>query len=146
MKFFAHFIVFICSLLMVSSLMSCEKKKQEAKLIIAKQEFSLNKDTERTFVIDCKGKIQNVGDVDVKKVVVTGFCRSCGEEMIPGRWFTSSIQKTPIQKDVINFIGAGDEIEFNFTEVANFMLTNGQKDPELPDKLEVVIQSYEIVE
>ncbi len=146
MKFFSHFIVFICSLLMVSSLMSCEKKKQEAKLIITKQEFSLNKDTERTFVINCKGKIQNVGDVDVKKVVVTGFCRSCGEEMIPGRWFTSSIQKTPIQKDVINFIGAGDEIEFNFTEVANFMLTNGQKDPELPDKLEVVIQSYEIVE
>ena len=144
---YRNFIVFICCLLMASSfLTSCEKKKQEAKLIIAEQEFSLNKDTERTFIIDCKGKIQNVGDVDVKKVVVTGFCRSCGEEMIPGRWFTSSIQKTPIQKDIINFIGAGDEIEFNFTEVANFMLTSGQKDPELPDKLEVVIQSYEIVE
>ena len=63
LKFFTHFIVFICCLLMASSfLTSCEKKKQEAKLIIAEQEFSLNKDTDRTFIIDCKGKIKNVGD------------------------------------------------------------------------------------
>ena len=41
---------------------------------ISEQEFVLRQDTENTFTIDAKGKIKNIGDVDVKRVLVTGNC------------------------------------------------------------------------
>ena len=148
MKFFSRFIIFTCCMLIfVSFLTSCEKKKKEGKLIISQQEFSLRKDTENTFTIDAKGKIKNVGDVDVKRVVVTGYCRSCGDRFGVGQWQTSpDIAKVPKQMDTISYIAAGAEESFKFTEVADYLLVAGQEKPERPDVLEVVIQSYETVE
>ena len=97
--------IFIVVLIIMLSLftVSCEKKKQ-AKVIITEQEFVLRQDKKNSFTIDAKGKIKNVGEVDVKKVVITGYCRSCGEEWIPGKWFVSGVEKMPDQKDTISYI------------------------------------------
>ena len=78
MKLCSRFLILtFCLMIFALCLTSCEKKKKEGKLIISEQEFSLRQDTKNTFTIDAKGKIKNVGDVDVKKVLVTGYCRSC---------------------------------------------------------------------
>jgi len=52
----------------------------------------------------------------------------------------------PKQMDTISYISAGAEESFKFTEVADYLLTSGEKTPEMPEKLEVVIESFEIVE
>lgn len=117
------------------------------RLIITEQEFSLRQDTENTFTIDAKGKIKNVGDVDVKKVIVTGNCLSCTGLWGVGQWQISpDIDKMPQQMDTISYIAAGVEESFKFTEVADYLLTAGEKTPEMPEKLEVIIQSFETVE
>jgi len=67
---------------------SCTEKK-EGKVIVTEQEFSIRQDAEYNWVIDAKGKIRNVGEVDVKKIVVTGYCRSCGEVFTAGVWFVN---------------------------------------------------------
>jgi hypothetical protein len=52
----------------------------------------------------------------------------------------------PQQTATISFIPAGGEESFSFTEVADYLLVAGQKTPPgLPEKLEIVIESYEIV-
>jgi len=124
---------------------SCEKKKQ-AKVIITEQEFVLRQDKKNSFTIDAKGKIKNVGEVDVKKVVITGYCRSCGEEWIPGKWFVSGVEKMPDQKDTISYIAVGNEESFSFKGITDLLLVAGQKSPEMPEKIEVVIESFETVE
>ena len=147
MKFSRLFIVTCCMLMFVSFLTSCEKKKKEGKLIISEQEFSLRQDTENTFTIDARGKIKNVGEVDVKRVIVTGYCRSCNDRWGVGNWQTSSdIDRMPQQMDTISYIAAGAEESFKFTEVADYLLTAGEKTPEMPEKLELVIESFETVE
>lgn len=131
---------------MIFCLVSCEKTKKEGKVIVSDQEFVMREDSETTFRIDARGKIRNVGDVDLKKVVVTGYCRSCGEIWIPGQWFVSDVEKLPEQKAEINYLPVGGESEFSFKRVADMMLTAGQEPPEMPEKLEVVVESFEIVE
>jgi len=145
---FSRFFVFICCMLMfVSCMTSCEKREKQGKLIISEQEFSLRQDTENTFTIDARGKVKNVGDVDVKRVVVTGNCVSCTGLWGVGQWQTSpDIDKMPQQKDTISYLPAGVEESFSFTEVADYLLTAGETKPVMPEKLEVVILSYEIVE
>jgi len=123
---------------------SCAEKK-EGKVIITEQEFSIRQDAEYNWVIDAKGKIRNVGDVDVKKVVVTGHCRSCGEILSARRWFICDVEKTSGQKDVISYLTAGNEEEFSFKEVAFYFNQTGQSPEGLPDGLEVVIESFETV-
>ena len=135
--------VFIAMLCLFT--ISCEKKKQ-AKVIITDQEFVLRQDKENSFTIDARGKIKNVGEIDVKKIVVTGYCRSCGEEWIPGKWFISGVEKMPDQKDIISYIAVGKEETFSFKGITDLLLATGQKSPEMPEKLEVVIESFEIVE
>jgi hypothetical protein len=133
--------------MVVLCLVSCEKKEKQGKLIISGQEFVLRQDTENTFTIDATGKIKNVGDVDVKRVVVTGNCLSCTGLWGVGQWQTSpDIDKMPQQKDTISYIPAGGEEPFSFTEVADYLLVSGEKKPEMPEKLEVVIESFETVQ
>ena len=147
MKIYSRFFLLICCLsIFVLCLVSCEKKRQ-GKLIITEQEFVLRQDTANTFTIDAKGKIKNVGDVDVKRVLVTGYCRSCTGLWGVGQWQASpDIDRMPQQTDTISFIPAGGEESFSFTEVADYLLVAGQKKPEMPEKLEVVIESFETVE
>jgi hypothetical protein len=127
-------------------LAACTKEKKQGKLEISEQEFTLRQDSDNSFTIDASGKIRNIGEVDVKKVVVTGYCRSCGEEWIPGRWFVSNIEKVPSQKDVIRYIAVGKEESFSFQEITDLLLLTGQDTPEMPENLEVVIESFETVE
>lgn len=134
-------------------LVSCEKPKKEGKVVVTEQEFFVRADktnayTEKTqpVMIDAEGKIRNVGEVDLKNVVVTGYCRSCDEFWIPGKWFVSDIEKVAEQQDVINYLAVGQESEVKFTRVADMLLKAGQEMPELPEGLEIVIESFEVVE
>jgi len=140
-------LIILCLLFMSLFLVACEKEKKQGKLVVSEQEFVMRQDTENTFTIDAKGKIKNVGDVDVKNVVVTGYCRSCPGLWGVGQWQTSpDLERMPQQKDTINYIAAGGEDSFSFTEVADYLLTADRKTPELPEKLEAVIESFETVE
>ncbi|MDA3896528.1 MAG: hypothetical protein PF482_10310 [Desulfobacteraceae bacterium] len=136
------FILIVCMLFV-----SCSEKK-EGKVIITDQEFSIRQDAEYNWVIDAKGKIKNVGEVDVKKVVVTGYCRSCGEIFTAGVWFVNrNIEKRSEQKDVISYLTAGDEDDFRFEEIAFYFQQSGKSpDGDLPDGLEIVIESFETVD
>ncbi|MFW5937195.1 MAG: hypothetical protein ACOCS6_03970, partial [Desulfosalsimonas sp.] len=116
-------------------------------LEVVDSDFSIREADEGSFVVDAKGVIKNVGQVDVKEVEVTGYCRSCGEEVIDGQWFESDYEKMEHQKDVISHLSAGSEEEFEFEEVAFCMMHKSQERPkELPENLEVSIESYEIAE
>lgn len=138
--------IFVIITILCLFTVSCEKKKQ-GKVIVSEQEFVLRQNTENQFTIDAKGKIRNVGDVDVKKVVVTGYCRSCSELWIVGQWVISpDIEKMPYQKDIISYIAAGSEESFSFKGIADMLLRADRKTPELPEQLEVVIESFDTVE
>ena len=134
----------LCLLVTVFWLFSCEKKK-EGKVIVTEKQFVIRQDTDHSYVLDASGKVKNVGDVDVKKVVVTGYCRSCGDLMQSDRWFISNTGKTQDQQDVISYLAAGVEEEFHFREVAFCYGQVGIKRPEMPDQLEIVIESFETV-
>jgi hypothetical protein len=148
LKFYTRsFLLTCCLSMVVLCLISCEKKEMQGKLIISEQEFVLRQDTENTFTIDAKGKIKNIGEVDVKRVLVTGNCLSCTGLWGVGQWQTSpDIDKMPKQMDIISYIPAGGEESFNFTEVADYLLISGQKTPELAENLEIVIESFETVQ
>jgi NMD protein affecting ribosome stability and mRNA decay len=138
---------FLLVLIACIGLVSCAEKK-EGKVIVTEQEFSIRQDAEYNWVIDAKGKIRNVGEVDVKKVVVTGYCRSCSEIWTAGRWLRNDgVEKFPEQKDVINYLTTGTEEEFSFKEVA-FYFRPGGPGPEgkMPENLEVVVESFETVD
>ena len=148
MKLYQRGIILIFSVVLSLCLLSCENKKIEGKVIVTEQEFSIRQDAEYNWVIDAKGKIRNVGDVDVKKVVVTGYCRSCSEIWTAGIWVVSNnIEKSSEQKDIISYLTAGNEEEFSFREVA-FFFRPGGPGPEgvMPENLEIVIESFETVE
>jgi hypothetical protein len=124
-------------------LISCEKKK-EGKVIVTEQEFSLRADGNVSYSLDAKGKIKNGGDVDVKNIVVTGYCRSCGEVVISGKWFVNDLEKRPEQKDIINYLKTGEEAAFSFQAIAYFY---GKQGPQSnPEKLQIVIESFETVQ
>jgi hypothetical protein len=139
-------LLFFCFMLAVS-LVNCGKPK-EGKVIISDHEFSIQQDSKykRNWVIDAKGKVKNVGDADVKNVVVTGYCESCGEAVIIGEWFISDIKKMPNQMDTIAYLPVGAEEEFSFTEVA-LMINQSEKTPDkMPDKMVCKILSFETVQ
>jgi hypothetical protein len=136
----------VTAVLIVLSVIGCAKEQKQAKLEISDQEFILRQDTDHSFVIDAKGSVKNVGEVDVKNVVVTGYCRSCGEVLVNGKWFISDYEKTPDQKDVISYLAAGDKEAFKFKGVAFFMDQSGSEPQKMPEEMELVIESYETVE
>lgn len=145
---FHRFALFYACWLFIACLfiVSCGEKK-EGKVIVTEQEFSIRQDAEYNWVIDARGKIKNVGDVDVKKVVVTGYCHSCSEIWSAGIWLVSNdIDKLPEQKDVISYLSPGEEKEFSFKEVA-FFFRPGGPGPEgmMPEEIEVVVLSFETV-
>ncbi len=125
-------------------LIACEKKKQ-AEIIITDQEFFLRQDKEHSFVVDARGKIRNVGEVDVKNVVVTGDCESCSDIWVVDQWLVSVAEKVPQQKDMIRYLSVGEEAEFSFKEIAN-MYRQSSGSPALPDQLKIVIESFETVD
>ncbi len=144
MRAYERLVLFACCVAVSLCFVSCAEKKK-GEVIVSDQEFIIRQDTDHSFVIDARGKLQNIGDVDVKKVVVTGYCTSCGEVIENGKWFVSDVEKTPEQKDIVSYIAVGDEAEFEFREVAFMMVQAGKKPDKLPDGLEIKISSFDTV-
>jgi hypothetical protein len=140
-------IILIFFFMLSVSLINCGKPK-EGKVIISDQEFSIRQDSKykHNWFIDAKGKVKNVGEADVKNIVVTGYCLSCQETVISGQWFISNVDKMPNQKDTIAYLPIGAEEEFTFEEVA-LMMEQSEKTPDkMPDKMECKILSFETVQ
>ena len=161
------FIFLVC----VCCMAACEKKqKPEGKLEVTEKNYQLSQFSDNGWAINASGKIKNVGTVDVKRVVVTGICKSCIEVWVPGKWFTYSQNNDIVksdqkeveneigtgdmgesefdQKDIIGYIAAGEEKPFSFKEFAYFYTQSPNQKPEMPpaDQLDVVIESYLVVE
>lgn len=149
MKYYHRLVaVAFCMVIISLFLVSCEKKKavKEGKLVVTEKEFVAQQDSEYTWSINAAGKIKNVGEVDVKKVVITGYCRSCSERMIIGQWYVTEMEKIPEQKDIISYLAVGDEREFRFKGIAYSYIQPGIKLEKLPENLEISIESFEIVD
>jgi hypothetical protein len=134
---FSFLFIFVCS-----CFLSCQKPK-EAKVIVTDKEFAIERVTERGFEVTAKGKIQNIGEVDVKNIVVTGHCPSCGEIILHGEWFISDIEKASDEQDVINYLAVGQKSDFSFTGVAMYVSSDKQAPQFMPEKLEIKIVSFE---
>jgi hypothetical protein len=134
----------VCVSLMICFLSACGKPK-EGKVTVSEQEFSIRQDGKQSWTLDAKGKVKNVGEVDVKNVVVTGYCKSCGEIIVNGAWFISDLDKTPEQKDTIGYLPVGAEEEFNFKGVAYMMEQSGTAPDKMPDQFECKVVSFESV-
>ncbi len=138
--------IVICCLLMILSvcLFSCEKPKQ-GKVVVSEYDFYIERVTKTGFVLCAKGKVKNVGEVDVKKVVVTGNCLSCTEIIrYDGSWIHSpDAEKTAEQQPVINYIPIGEEKEFMIENIAYAGTTSRQKPENIPENLEIIVVSFE---
>ena len=127
-------------------LAGCAKKEKKGHVIVKDYKFILRQDSDHSFVVDAEGTVKNVGEVDVKNVVVTGYCRSCGQILANGQWFISDYAKTPDQKDVISYLPKGADAKFKFKGVAFMMDQSGKKPASLPKKMDIVIESFETVQ
>jgi hypothetical protein len=136
-----------CCLLMILSvcLFSCEKPKKQGKVVVTEYDFYIERVTKTGFELCAKGKVKNVGEVDVKKVVVTGNCLSCTDIIqYDGRWIHSPDSgKTSEQQPVINYIPRGEEEEFIIKNIAYVGTASRQPPENIPEKLEVVVVSFE---
>ena len=138
--------IVICCLLVVLSvcLFSCEKPKQ-GKVIVSEYDFYIERVTKTGFELCAKGKVKNVGEVDVKKVAVTGNCLSCTEIIrYDGSWiYSPDTEKTAEQQPVINYIPIGAEEEFTIETIAYGGDSSKQPPENIPEKLEVIVVSFE---
>jgi hypothetical protein len=126
-------------------LMGCSQAK-EGRVLITDQEFSIRQNSDNSWVVDAKGKIKNVGEADVKNVVVTGRCNSCSKVFATGQWFVSRYEKMPDQKAVIAYLPVGAEKKFDFKAIAFIMEKNGASPVKMPMGLECEVVSFEPME
>ena len=154
----------ICCLLLILSvcLFSCDKPKQ-GKVIVSEYDFYIERVTKSGFELCAKGKVKNVGEVDVKNIAVTGNCLSCTDiytydgswvnpphmektaEQQPGTKFIPDMEKTTERQPVINYIPIGKEEEFIIKNIAYAPVKLNQSPKKIPEKLEVVVVSFETV-
>ena len=136
----------ICYLMMVLSvcLFSCEKPKQ-GKVVVSEYDFYIERVTKTGFELCAKGKVKNVGEVDVKNVAITGNCLSCSDVYIyDGSWVNPpDTGKSAEQQPVINYIPVGKEEEFIIKNIAYAPTKLGESPKDIPEELEVVIVSFE---
>ena len=143
MRGFSRVILLMSCLFVVSFfLLSCAKK-EEGKVVVTEKEFFTTHDDKYSWSLHVRGKVKNIGTVDVKNVVVTGYCRSCNEIVVNDNWFVNSIERMPEQKDTISYIATGAEAEFEFKEIAYYFGPSGRDPQNIPDQLEIVIESFE---
>ncbi len=139
-----HIVSFIL-LLVIICLCACEKK-EVGKVIVSETEYSLERDGKYTYSLNVNGKIKNIGNVDLKKVVITGYCKTCSEMMISGKWFVTQEVKTDDQKGEIGYIAAGKEEDFSFKDIAYYFTKTGEAPEAFPQDLKVVVESFETVQ
>ena len=146
MKSYIHSSLILVFVLTVSlCLLACEKQK-EGKVIVIEKEFNLEKGSKFTYSLNVKGKVKNVGDVDVKNIIVAGRCNSCDEMMISGKWFVTQTVRSREQQDTITYLAKGAEAGFQFMGIAYYYTKAGETSQEFPEGLEVFIESLEAVE
>lgn len=146
MTFYRRPVLFLCFLLiMTSGLFSCSKPK-EGKVAVVAQNFAIRQLTTHRYTIDATGKIKNTGDVDLKKVVVTAYCKDCYKGLAPGKWTVSERERTPEEKDVIDYLPAGREARFKFTDVAIIYTMEPGMPNEIPKNMQAVIQSFKVAD
>lgn len=143
MRFSFRAAVLLSCLLVLCLCFSSCKEKKEGKVVITQKEFSIVRDGKWSSSVDVKGKVKNVGAVDVKKVIVTGYCRSCRETMISNTWFATQVVKSADQKATIDYLPAGAEVDFSFKGLAYYYSQTSESPQTLPDKLEVVVESFQ---
>jgi len=140
--------IVIWNLLMALSLclFSCEKPKQ-GEVLVSEHDFYIERVTKNGFELCAKGKVKNVGEVDVKNVVVTANCLSCTEVMGYDRgWIHSpDMEKTAEQQPSINYIPIGADAEFKIESIAFAGTTSKQPPENIPEQLEAIIVSFETV-
>jgi len=150
--------IVIWSLLMVLSvcLFSCEKQRQ-GKVIVSEYDFYIERVAKTGFKLCAKGKVKNVGVVDVKNVVVSGNCLTCnGVYRYDGSWLNppdtaKSVEQQPAIKDIpigkeeafINYLPTGKEEAFIIKNIAYAPVKLNQLPKRIPKKLEVVVVSFE---
>ncbi|MFW5931030.1 MAG: hypothetical protein ACOCQI_04675, partial [Desulfosalsimonas sp.] len=139
----------ILAAVVVLCVSGCAKEEKKAMLEVEDYELVMRKEGGRSnlFIIDAKGTIVNKGETDVRNLEVTGYCRTCEEEVINGEWFVSEYEKTSHQKDIISSMPAGSRRDFEFEEIAFYPAPEGVAEPErIPEEhdFEIVIESYEI--
>ncbi|MFW5908389.1 MAG: hypothetical protein ACOCR8_02015 [Desulfosalsimonas sp.] len=134
-------VFFVLALFGVVWLAGCGDK--EAALEVSDYEFFIEKSGD-DYVLNAKGTIANKGEVDVKNVEVTGYCRSCREEIVGNEWFVSDYAKMDHQKNVIASLPAGARENFEFEEVAFFSPRMDRVPEDHPEDIEISIESYEI--
>lgn len=132
-------------------LIACEGgNKESGKVIVSGHEFWMEKDSKNSFSLNVKGKIKNIGPVDLKNIVVTGRCKGCDTIVTAGKWFANRDKELvlPEQKDTISFLGKGKEVEFKFKTIAAYFGSETETTPaaQYPDGLEVYIESFETAE
>jgi hypothetical protein len=137
------FSIVLC-LLITCCLTSCNKEQKVGTLQILETEYSLEKDDEKTTIsLNVKGRIRNTSPYDIKKIVVTGRCKSCSEVMLSGRWFVTQEDKSGDQKDTISYISAGTDESFRFNGIAYFFKSTSTEIPETyPEGLEIYVESF----
>jgi hypothetical protein len=133
----------LLGLLLVCGPAACSKAP-EGKVSVTEAEFFIRQDTPHSWSIDAKGTVRNVGEVDLRRVVVTGRCRSCGEVLAQGVWFISDVEKRADQQYIINYLAAGAQEAFSFREVAFLMDQGGNTPTSMPENLEIEIVSFEV--
>jgi hypothetical protein len=136
-----------CLLLMgvVLVFSGCGGEAPRAELDISNIEYSIVEESKRVYSVKANGTIRNVGNVDLRDVVVTGNCSSCVPAFRQQTWYLTKVdQKTDDQKDLIRFLGKGERANFEFKGLAYFGTVGGDIPTVLPDGLEVSVLSYEI--
>ncbi|MFW6334357.1 MAG: hypothetical protein ACOC0W_03725, partial [Desulfosalsimonas sp.] len=136
---------------MVLCVSGCAKEEKEARLEIDDYELYVEKEEGRSniYVINARGTVSNKGDVDAKNVEITGYCKTCGEEVVNGEWFVSEYEKMSHQKDIVGYLPAGANEEFEFEEIAFYPAPSGVPAPDgVPENhdFEIVIKAHEIAE
>jgi len=125
-------------------LFSCEKPKQ-GKVVVSEYDFYIERVTKTGFELCAKGKVKNVGEVNLKKIVVTANCLSCTELIGYDKgWIHSpGMEKTAEQQPIINYIPIGEEREFVIKTIAYAGTSSRQPPENIPEQLEVIVVSFE---
>jgi hypothetical protein len=131
----------LCALVVGFLFLACEKKP-EGKVQVIEADYYMVMDGSYSLSLNAKGKIRNIGEVDVRNVVVTGDCISCGEVIMSGQWFVSRLEeKRDDQKYVIPYLAVGGTADFDFQGIAYYYLKDGQKPDTIPGQIDVYIES-----
>ena len=122
-----------------------DKVTEDPEFAISNQEFFLVQDGPTLYKVNTRGTIENVGNVDVEDLVLTGDCPSCLYVYRQRQWWHADAPKNPDQKAFIDYLAAGQGADFEFEGLAFFPTGRGGGPPEeLPDEVEIIIESYEV--